>query len=209
MKTNSEFKHAAINQIKGHWTQPVLSALIYTFLTYILMVLGSVDFIFGIIVFIIVLPLAYSYNQNYLLFARVNGTKMVKYLFKGYKKIGRATALPLMLTVFTALWTVLLIVPGVIYALAYSLAYFIAKDYPKMNAYKCIVYSKMMMKGHKMQMFQLWLSFIGWALLGLITCGIALLWIDPYFKTTMAYFYEEIKEEYESQNPEVAQSLME
>ena len=48
------------------------------------------------------------------------------------------------------------------------------------------------MSGNKMRLFLLDLSFIGWFLLGLITFGIAFLWITPYWNTARAAFYEDL-----------------
>ena len=54
-----------------------------------------------------------------------------------------------------------------------------------------------MMEGHKMQYFLLSLSFIGWILLAIISCGILSLWVNPYISATYAHFYEYVKDEYE------------
>ena len=51
------------------------------------------------------------------------------------------------------------------------------------------------MKGYKMDLFLLELSFIGWWLLVLVTLGIASLWVIPYIKVTEANFYLDIKKE--------------
>lgn len=60
---------------------------------------------------------------------------------------------------------------------------------------KSISGSFKLMKGNKWRLFKLQLSFIGWFLLGIITLGIGLLWVTPYFKTAMSNFYLEIREE--------------
>ena len=54
-----------------------------------------------------------------------------------------------------------------------------------------------MMKGHKFDLFWLYLSFIGWILLSILTLGIGLLWLAPYMQTAMAAFYEDVKADYE------------
>lgn len=50
-----------------------------------------------------------------------------------------------------------------------------------------------MMKGHKGRYFGLTLSFLGWMLLGIITCGIGLIWVMPYRQATIAAFYLDTK----------------
>lgn len=56
----------------------------------------------------------------------------------------------------------------------------------------------LMMRGHKMRLFLMQLGMIGWSLLSLLTLGIAMLWIVPYYQTVFANFYLEIKAEYEA-----------
>ena len=94
-------------------------------------------------------------------------------------------------------WTLLLIIPGIIKAFAYAMTPFILEENPELSTTEAIHRSRMMMKGHKFDLFWLWLSFIGWFFLALFTLGIGFLWLTPYTQTAMASFYEEVKEEYE------------
>lgn len=48
------------------------------------------------------------------------------------------------------------------------------------------------MDGHKMDLFIFDLSFIGWWLLGIISCGIGLLWVNPYYRQAKANFYRNL-----------------
>ena len=49
------------------------------------------------------------------------------------------------------------------------------------------------MNGHKMELFLLQLSFIGWMFLSALTFGILILYVGPYMEATMARFYDTIK----------------
>jgi uncharacterized membrane protein len=49
------------------------------------------------------------------------------------------------------------------------------------------------MKGHKWQLFWLDVSFTGWMLLSILTLGIALVFVWPYYSAARAAFYKEIK----------------
>jgi len=49
-----------------------------------------------------------------------------------------------------------------------------------------------MMKGYKLDLFILWLSFIGWFILSVITFGIALIWVVPYIRLATTEFYLEV-----------------
>ena len=62
-----------------------------------------------------------------------------------------------------------------------------------LSAHQCIEESKKMTEGHKMELFVLELSFIGWCLLGCITFGIAYIWVMPYMSATFANAYNLLK----------------
>lgn len=94
------------------------------------------------------------------------------------------------------LWTLLLIIPGIIKKYSYSMTPYILHEYPELGASEAIHRSRMMMRGHKFDLFWLQLSFIGWFFLCLLTAGIGFLWLVPYYQTAKAAFYEEVKSEY-------------
>jgi uncharacterized membrane protein len=50
-----------------------------------------------------------------------------------------------------------------------------------------------MMNGYKGKLFGLYVSFIGWFLLSMLTLGIGLFWVGPYMSLSVANFYEDIK----------------
>ena len=52
-----------------------------------------------------------------------------------------------------------------------------------------------MMDGSKMKLFLLYLSFIGWGILCVLTCGIGFLLLVPYVQTSLAAFYEDLRKE--------------
>lgn len=55
-----------------------------------------------------------------------------------------------------------------------------------------------MMKGHKMQLFLMNLGIVGLMLLSAVALFIPMLWIQPYWQTILAKFYEDVKSEYNS-----------
>ncbi len=95
--------------------------------------------------------------------------------------------------IFTALWSLLLIIPGIIASYRYRMAMYIIHDDPEVGIMEAIRKSKQMMVGHKMDLFVLDLSFIGWGLLSVITLGIATLYVGPYVAATQAAFYDSIQ----------------
>ena len=100
-----------------------------------------------------------------------------------------------MTTIFTFLWSLLLIIPGIIKSYSYAMTPYIVKDMvasgKQVGATDGINASKALMNGHKMDLFIFNLSFIGWFLLGGISV-IGLLWVVPYYQTAKANFYRKL-----------------
>ena len=89
----------------------------------------------------------------------------------------------------------------------YAMTYYIYIDNPDMGAMKAIKESVAMMKGNKTRLLLLYLSFILWYLLGIITISIAFLWITPYIKSAEAAFYDELKKNNECNAEEAISTL--
>ena len=82
-----------------------------------------------------------------------------------------------------ALWQIMLI------AARYSMAHYILWDRPDIPAMDCLNLSRTMMRGHEGKYIWLELSFMGWMALGMVTYGVALIWVNPYLQITVANFY--------------------
>ena len=97
----------------------------------------------------------------------------------------------------TLLWLLLLIVPGVIKAYEYSMIPYLLAENPNLSADEAFSLSKQMTTEQKMDLFVLDLSFLGWIILGLICCGIGILFVLPYPEATRAEVYLNLKESVE------------
>ena len=107
-------------------------------------------------------------------------------------RFARSFLIGLLTTLFTALWSLLFVIPGIIKAYSYSMSYYISLDYPEMEATQCITESRRIMSGNKMRLFLLDLSFIGWYIVGALCFGIGTLWVNAYHQMARANFYEEL-----------------
>jgi uncharacterized membrane protein len=117
-------------------------------------------------------------------------------LFSG-KLYWKSLGLTILVSIYTFLWFLLLVIPGIIKSIAYSQSYFILKDHPDYSLNQIITESRKMMNGYKWKYFLLQLSFIGWGILSMLTLGIGLLWLVPYIYSSLARFYEEISQKRE------------
>ncbi|MDN6195330.1 MAG: DUF975 family protein [Atopostipes suicloacalis] len=101
--------------------------------------------------------------------------------------------------IYTLLWTFLLIIPGIVKGFAYAQAELIFKDRVDQtgeipNPRECIKESVLLMDGHKLDLFALRLSFIGWYILSILTLGIPFIWVTPYIEMSQVVFYENLLE---------------
>ena len=219
MKTNQELKNSALAALKGNWAPAVLGAIFFIFATCLItspgycanMAAFDMPFFNSInpkllklfsnssflLNFFLLYPLSLGYSVAHKELLQ-NGDaaitrNTVRLAFSDY--VRNAVSI-LLVYLYTILWTLLFIVPGIIKGLAYSLTPFIVKDNPQLSPNQAINLSMKMMKGHKFDLFYLYLSFIGWILLAMLTLGVGLLWVIPYMQTTMAAFYQDVKNDF-------------
>lgn len=113
--------------------------------------------------------------------------------FCGFDDFWAAFKVNFLVSLFTYLWSLLFIIPGIVKSLSYSMSMYILAENKGKSALECINESKAMTNGHKVDLFVLGLSFLGWILLSMITCGIALIWVNPYMQATYANVYLSLK----------------
>lgn len=187
--SNSEIRYAARERLKGNWGMAVLVTFLYTAISTVISAIPVVGYIAPLI---LTGPLVFGVYAYFLYIVRGEQAE-IGAMFSGFQKFGPTLVLYLLQVVFVLLWSLLLIVPGIIAAFRYSLAFFIMHDNPGIGAMEALRQSSEMMKGYKGKLFMLYLSFIGWALLSIVTLGIGFLWLFPYMTAALAAFYEQLK----------------
>lgn len=195
MKRNAELRAQAYMALEGNWKMAAIITLVY------FLIEGGiqcgVDFVHRSlnIISILLLPIIYGYSIAFL--ALVRGEELqFEHLFDGFKDYGRILGTLLLTTVYTVLWALLLIIPGIVKGYSYAMTSYILRDEPQLRFNGAIEKSMDMMSGYKMKLFLMDLSFIGWAILCLLTLGIGFLFLAPYVEASHAAFYQYVKEEY-------------
>lgn len=84
-----------------------------------------------------------------------------------------------------------------IFSLSIAMTTFILVDKKYIRLFEAMGLSMKMMKGYKWKLFILYLSFIGWGLLCILTLGIGYLWLAPYMSLTFTNFYKELDKIYQ------------
>lgn len=80
----------------------------------------------------------------------------------------------------------------VILSLRYSYVFILMVDHPELGAVDAFRESARLMEGNKGRLFYIYLSFIGWSILGMLSCGLGMLWVSPYMTQTSISFYQDI-----------------
>ena len=208
MEKNSKIRSTALDALSGNWGTAVLLMVVYYVcsmivvysVTGVLSAFSQTMGMLGNLSSILLLPMFFALYAAFLRFRRKEETG-VQTLFAFYKN-QKVWALELLKNIYIILWTLLLIIPGIVKSYSYAMSEYILYDNPNIGADDAIKRSMEMMKGKKLKLFLLDLSFIGWFILAMLTFGIGLLLLVPYLYTARAAFYEDLKAELASQATE-------
>lgn len=185
----AEIKSLAKQQIKGNVGTLFLVSLVVALITGALNLIPTV----GSVASALIGP-AFTLATVAIYLGMAEGKKpAVGDVFSKFDQFWPAFKVNFLVGLFTALWSLLFCIPGIIKGLSYSQANYILAENPGIGAREAITRSRAMMDGHKMELFVLNLSFIGWFLLVGITFGIASIWVVPYMNATMTNFYNKVK----------------
>lgn len=190
IKFSSELRQSARDSLRGNWWLCVLLCVVFTIISGLP---NYVPAIGSIISILIAGPLGLSLAGCFMKLIRKENVQFEN-LFDGFSNFKTSMLLSILMSILIFLWSLLLIVPGIIAALSYSMSYYILNDNPTMTAKEALNESKRMMYGHKGRLFCLYLSFIGWMLLTILTLGLGMLWVTPYIQASVAHFYQNLKE---------------
>ena len=114
--------------------------------------------------------------------------------FYGFKvKYLRNIGTLLLVGIKLALWSLLLVVPGIIKSFEYAIIPYILADDREISSKEAFRKAKEMMMGNKWRLFKLNLSFFGWFVLCVVTCGLGTPFLLPYVSAANAEFYAELK----------------
>lgn len=167
-----------------------VAALIYMAIAGVCSAIPMVGWLVSIVV---CLPISWGLYIMFYQLYRERKLPALETLFIGFQDFGRILGTMFLMQLYIFLWTLLLVVPGIIKTCSYAMTPYILREHPELSYNAAIEKSMAMMNGHKMKFFLLYLSFIGWAILCLLTLGIGYLFLIPYMNTSVAAFYEDLK----------------
>lgn len=209
MFDRTTYKATARAQLRGRWAFPVVMTLIVSVL---MLLLDTLNYTGGrtatatagdwyityrgnmlaitLICVAIAGILRLAQAHVYLRLARTDGKTSFNDFLHGlsFWLSGALGGLWFVLWVF--LWALLFVIPGIVKAFAYSQMFFVLAENPGIGVRTAMHISKLLTRGHKGDLFVMHLSFLGWAILCALSCGIGSLWLKPYMETSFlnAYF---------------------
>lgn len=186
MKTNHELKSQARLALKGS----------YWYILVVMIVISAIVGATGVGV-IIAGPLFVGFSFYLLsIFRQEHRGDRLEDLIYGFRQNFLSYIVTyIVMNIFIFIWSLLFVIPGIIKTFAYSQVGFILADDPTLDYKQALSKSEAMMKGNKMRLFSLSLSFIGWFLLSLLTAGLGLIFLIPYVSMSRAIFYEDLKQQ--------------
>ena len=223
MKTYKQYRAEGLAALKGNWSNALVATILIFIICFVfygpymwfyltattevanadpvgfLKTFGVVIGVLAVGCFLFIYPLYVGYYKAFRNLNAENDGEILRNTFREtFNSWGRNIWGMFLMYLFISLWSLLFIIPGLIKTFSYALTPYILKDYPELSANQAINLSRKMMKGHKLDLFCLGLTFIGWVILSILTFGIGVLWLVPYMTSATSVFYLDVKAEYEA-----------
>lgn len=209
MKSNQYYKNEALSALRGNWANALVATIIFIALAlffssndainsyYQRVVINPfIGYSLSFVSLFVLLPLAVGYSNSMRVLLETGDNRLTNNSFSlGFGNWLHVIWGIILSTIYIFLWTLLLIIPGLIKSYSYALTPYILVEHPEMSANEAIEESMRLMDGHKFDLFYLQLSFIGWAILSILSLGLGFFWLIPYQMTAQAAFYRDIKNE--------------
>ena len=224
MFERKKYKSFAKKQLGGRWGIPILITLVIFIISaifsipdilklsrsgYIAAILNndvlgaasaldaasSTSFITSIVTMVVSAILEVAAISVYIKMSRSPEPVSFSDFIDGFNNWARATLGVLWQFIWIFLWTLLFIIPGIIKSIAYSQMFYIIAEYKDVSITRALRISIEITKGHKWDLFVMYLSFLGWAILSVFTLGILNLWLIPYMNMTYVNAYHALMKE--------------
>ena len=214
LKTNSELKELAKQQLTGKWGRGALLSLIYLLVGILpgQLLVSKFNFsslLMSLLNIVLIAPVTMGLAICYLKLIREKDFNVAD-IFHGfnyfitvvvvYGIVDSANIINLfiinIITVNIVTDRILSLVFGLLSLFLYllfSMVYYILIDNPEIGVMGALAGSRKLMHGQIVRLLLLQLSFLGWILLTILSLGIGFLWVLPYIEATTANLYLDLK----------------
>ncbi len=193
-----QYKKDALATLKDNWNIPCLLAIVYLILT-ALSTTGT-SILCACVSGIICVGMTFTFMKMIVVSHALAGTEEAaeKISFSTFLEGIESRWLTALLgslwnLLWVSLWSLLFVIPGIVKAYSYSMMFYVIAENPKIGAMKAMDISKVLTQGHKANLFMMDLSFLGWAFLSMLSCGIGFIWLLPYMVMAKTYAYYDLK----------------
>ena len=159
---------------------------------------------FGIAMAVVIIIAAPVINAGFMHYClKINRDQETDYIdiFEGFTLFFKIILISVIVSILVLLWSLLLIIPGIAAAYKYRQVYYILIDAPEKDIMQCIRESELLMRGNKLDLFLLDVSFLGWIMLNWLVMLVTLVFspvalplvsvfLTPYQGLARATFYE-------------------
>ena len=189
----AELKAISRSQISGKIGVLFGINLIIFCITVLVEALGEKSLVFSLFASIVIAPAFSLSTAKVYLTVTDNIKPNAGDAFSGFEDFWAAFKVTFLMGIYIFLWSLLFVIPGIVKAYSYSMSLYVLAENKGKSARECIRESMMMTEGYKMELFFLDLSFFGWAMLAVLTFGLAGIWVVPYVNATKANSYRFLK----------------
>ncbi|MBB5225167.1 DUF975 family protein [Treponema ruminis] len=193
-----QYKKDALSTLKNNWSVPCLTAIVYLILT----ALSSTGtgILSACVSGIVCVGMIFTFMKMIVAQHSVvtSAEAAEKITFSSFLEGIETRWLSALLgslwnLLWVFLWSLLFVIPGIVKAYSYSMMFYVLAENPRIGAMKAMDISKVLTQGHKANLFVMDMSFLGWAFLCAISCGIGFVWLIPYMTMTETYAYYDLK----------------
>lgn len=154
-----------------------------------------ITFIVSLVVEFLLVPLQIGLNGYMMGFVQ-NDTFNRDAIFAPYDDTFKIIGASILMSFVIMIGFIFFIIPGIYLAFSYALVPYLLVTNKYLSITETLELSRKMMNGHKLDLFVLGISFLGWMLLVPCTFGIILIWLYPYMMTATTKFFVDIIDSY-------------
>lgn len=154
-----------------------------------------ITFIVSLVVEFLLVPLQIGLNGYMMGFVQ-NDTFNRDAIFAPYDDTFKIIGASILMSFVIMIGFIFFIIPGIYLAFSYALVPYLLVTNKDLSITETLELSRKMMNGHKLDLFVLGISFLGWMLLVPCTFGIILIWLYPYMMTATTKFFTDIIDSY-------------
>ena len=209
--SNSEFRARAKELLQGKYKTIIIFSLILMVITGVVTGIGEsfapqfdwvnmvqisegnpvLNRIFDILISLLSMVIAVSLTNAYIKIINEENVVLERDLMFGFTHEPVRTIIASFLqSLYTVLWMLLFIIPGFMKAYSYTMVQYLLVT-TDLDATETITKSKNLMKGHRMDLFMLDLSYLPEYFIGLFTLGILWFWTGARHQTARTLFIAE------------------